>query len=65
MFCGRYCVGDKVLVKIGDRPALAFTILECVDRDRPHYRFDWAEHGFNAILNTVAIPESSVLNPVL
>lgn len=61
MFCGKYTVGDKVLVKIGDRPLIPFTILECVARKTPHYKFDWAEHGFNAILNTVAIPESSVL----
>lgn len=60
-FRGQYSVGDKVLVNIGDRPAISFTILEQVTRDgRPYYKFDWAEHGFNAILNTVAIPESSV-----
>jgi hypothetical protein len=62
MFDGKYRIGDKVSVKIGDRPPIVFTILECVTRDRPHYKFDWAEHGFNAILNTVAIPESSVLD---
>ena len=60
-FRGQYLVGDKVLVSIGDRPAISFTILEQVTRSgQPYYKFDWAEHGFNAILNTVAIPESSV-----
>lgn len=61
MFSGKYKIGDRVLVKIGERPEIKFKILECVKRDRPHYKFDWAEHGFNAILNTVAIPECSVL----
>lgn len=61
MFDGKYCVGDKVLVRIGDRPLIPFTILECVNRKSPHYKFDWAEHGFNAILNTVAIPELSIV----
>jgi hypothetical protein len=64
VFDGKYSVGDRVLVKIGDRPPIPFKILECVDRARPHYKFDWAEHGFNAILNTVAIPEGSVLSLV-
>lgn len=63
VFCGKYNVGDCVLVKIGKRPLIKFAVLECVNRDTPHYRFDWAEHGFNAILNTVAIPESSVVSP--
>lgn len=61
MFVGKYKTGDRVLVKVGERPLIAFTILECVKRHTPHYKFDWSEHGFNAILNTVAIPESSVL----
>lgn len=62
MFCGKYNVGDRVLVKIGNRPLIKFAVLECVTRNTPHYRFDWAEHGFNAILNTVAVPESSVVS---
>jgi hypothetical protein len=63
-FAGKYAVHDRVFVKIGSRPLMSFRIIECVKRRRPHYRFDWAEHGFNAILNTVAIPESSVVGPV-
>lgn len=62
MFCGKYSVGDRVFVKIGKRTLIKFAVLECVKRDTPHYRFDWAEHGFNAILNTVAVPESSVVS---
>lgn len=62
MFCGKYKVGDHVLVKVGARPLIKFEILECVKRNAPHYKFDWAKHGFNAILNTVAIPESSVVS---
>lgn len=62
-FRGKYKIGDKVLVKIGDRPLIPFTVLACLNRDGPHYQFDWAEHGFNAILNTVAIPERSVVGP--
>jgi len=65
MFDGKYRVGDKVLVRIGDRPLIHFTIVECVNRKNPHYKFDWAEHGFNAILNTVAIPEVSIVGPAL
>lgn len=62
-FCGKYAVGDRVLVRVGHRPLVPFTVVECLEReDRPHYKFDWAEHGFNAILNTVAIPESSVVS---
>jgi hypothetical protein len=63
MFCGKYGVGDRVLVRIGARPLIAFKILECVNRDGPRYKFDWAEHGFDAMLNTVAIPEGSVVGP--
>lgn len=61
MFRGKYGVGDKVLVRIGSRPLIAFKILECVNNNGPRYRFDWSEHGFNVILNTVTIPESSII----
>lgn len=61
MSCGKYGVGDKVLVRIGDRPPLVFRILECVNNDGPRYKFDWSEHGFDVILNTVTIPESSII----
>lgn len=64
MFRGKYNVGDKVFVKIGERPLVPFTIVERVNRKGPHYKFDWAEHGFNAILNTVAVPECSILHKV-
>jgi len=61
VFSGKYKIGERVAVKIGDRPLIAFTILECVERKVPHYKFDWSEHGFNAILNTVPIPETSIV----
>jgi hypothetical protein len=62
VFCGKYKIGDHVFVKIGKRPLIKFVVLECVSRDTPHYRFDWSKHGFNAILNSVALPESSVVS---
>lgn len=59
-----YSVGDKLLLKIGNRPPLAFTVLAAVtDRQKPHYTVDWAEHGFNTLLNTVPIPEQSFIGP--
>ena len=60
-FTGKYKIGDRVALKIGERPVMHFAVVGCVMRKEPHYCLDWAEHGFNAILNTVAIPEKSVL----
>jgi hypothetical protein len=37
------------------------TVIECVDRKKPHYKINWAEHGFNALLNDVPLPETSFL----
>lgn len=60
----KYNPGDKLLLKIGSRPPLAFTVLAAVtDRQKPHYTVDWAEHGFNTLLNTVPIPEQSFIGP--
>ena len=60
IFPGKYKVGDLVALKIGNREPRCVAVLECVMRDRPHYKIDWEKIGYNAILNTVAIPEGSL-----
>jgi hypothetical protein len=48
-------------LRIGSRPVLNVTVIACVERKIPHYKIDWAEHGFNQLLNDVPIPETSFL----
>lgn len=57
----KYKPGDRLLLKIGNRPEMSVTVLRSVDRKKPHYTIDWSEHGFNKLLNDVAIPETSFL----
>ena len=56
----KYGAGDRVIVKIGDRPEIVFKVLAVTHRDKPYYQFDWAEHGYSAQLNTVNIPETTI-----
>jgi hypothetical protein len=57
-----YKIGDRVTLKIGDRPIMAVTVLAvAVAKKGPSYKIDWTEHGFNELLNTVSIPETSFL----
>ena len=56
----RYKPGDRLALKIGDRPVMVVTVLDVVAaKTMPRYKIDWAAHGFNSILNTVSIPETS------
>jgi hypothetical protein len=58
----KYKTGDRVLLKIGNRPIMAVTVLASdLTQKTPRYTINWAEHGFNEILNTVHIPEASFL----
>jgi hypothetical protein len=58
----KYALGDKLLLKIGNRPEMIVTVLSAVtDRQKPHYTVDLAAHGFNELLNTVPIPEQSFI----
>jgi hypothetical protein len=41
---------------------MAVTVLAiAVAKKQTHYKIDWTEHGFNELLNTVSIPETSFL----
>ena len=55
----KYSVGDRLLLKIGNRPNLVVLVIETLTRNGPYYRINWAEHGFNSVLNTVGLPERS------
>jgi hypothetical protein len=55
----KYNVGDRLLLKIGNRPHLVVPVIEQLTRKGPCYKIDWTEHGFNQLLNTVPIPEAS------
>ena len=58
----RYKAGDRLTLKIGDRPEMVVTVLSVITtKPKPHYKIDWTEHGFDALLNTVPIPETSFL----
>ena len=57
----KYSVGDRVIVKIGARPEIAFKVLAVSHREKPYYQFDWVEHGYAAELNTVNIPETTII----
>lgn len=56
----KYIVGDKILLKIGSRPEMMFSIIAVMSGKKISYRVDWTEHGFNDLLNTVSIPEKSI-----
>jgi hypothetical protein len=58
---GKYASGDRVMVRIGSRPLLPFTVLECVTQHKPTYRLDWTEHGYDKLLNTVHVAESAIV----
>ena len=61
VFDGKYTVGQTVVLKIGSRPPLRVEILECLmRRKKPHYKVNWEKVGWNAMLNTIAIPEKSL-----
>lgn len=55
----KYRPGDRLCLKVGKRMKMNVLVLEVVLRRTPHYRVDWAEQGFNSLLNEVAIPEKS------
>lgn len=50
--------GQMVWIRIGVRPPLNIRIVEVLDDG--FYRLDWGSCGFNALLNTVRIPASSI-----
>lgn len=56
-----YSAGDRVLVKIGERPLIPFTVLEPVRREKTAYRLDWAEHGYSSLLNDVPVAETAIV----
>jgi hypothetical protein len=60
-----YAPGDRVLVKIGSRGPLPFTILRLVKRTQLMYCVDWAEHGYSSVLNTVPICSAAILEFVV
>ena len=57
----KYIAGERVVVKIGNRPEIAFKVLAVVQREKPYYLFDWGEHGYSEQLNTVRIPETTII----
>jgi hypothetical protein len=61
----KYSAGDRVIVKIGDRPEIAFKVLAVTHREKPYYQFDWEEHGYAAQLNTVNIPETTIIRAAI
>ena len=64
LLANKYQIGARVLLKIGDRPIMPFTVLSFdLTQKCPRYKINWGEHGFNEILNTVFIPETSFLGP--